>query len=95
LKRAENLPILFVVPRNGEYAILKAFGEQQKVRGVPGLDIPAIDYVRLAEGYGCEGRRVSTPAELPDALRECMSARSPTVVEVEIDPRVPELLAND
>jgi benzoylformate decarboxylase len=90
----ENLPILFIIVRNGEYAILKAFGELQNAPDVPGLDIPGIDYVHLAEGYGCKASRVSAPGELPLALRESMAARSPAVVEVEIDPRVPKLLAS-
>ena len=45
-----RLPVLFVVLRNGEYAILKAFAEVEDSPGVPGLDIPGIDIASLARG---------------------------------------------
>ena len=88
----ESLPVLFVIPRNGEYAVLKSFANLQGERGVPGMDIPAIDYTLLARGYGCDAKRVTSPGELAAALRDGISAEEPTLLEVEIDPTVPELL---
>jgi benzoylformate decarboxylase len=38
-----RLPIVFVVMRNGEYSILKAFALLEKTPGVPGLDLPGLD----------------------------------------------------
>ena len=60
-----RLPILFIVLRNGEYAILKAFAEVEDSPGVPGLDIPGIDIVCFARGYGCHAAR----ADSLDVLR--------------------------
>ncbi len=87
-----KLPVLFVVPRNTEYAILKSFAELGKTRGVPGLDLPGLDIVSLATGYGCDARRVEQPEELTEALRAGMAADVPTVLEVAISPEVPPLL---
>jgi len=86
-----NLPILFVVLRNGEYAILKAFAEVEDSPGVPGLDIPGIDIVSLVRGYGCHAARADTL----DVLRSEAAAagrHAPTVLEVPIAATVPPLL---
>jgi benzoylformate decarboxylase len=88
----QRLPILFLILRNGEYAILKAFARLENTPGVPGLDIPGIDCVRLAEGYGCDARRITAKEDLEGVLREALAATAPTVVEVKIDPEVPPLL---
>jgi benzoylformate decarboxylase len=92
-----RLPVVFVVLRNGQYAILKAFAAFERVgERVPGLDIPDLDIVQLAAGHGCEGRRVRHPAELEDALRaafaDAWQEKRPIVVEVEIERVVPPLI---
>jgi benzoylformate decarboxylase len=87
-----RLPILFVILRNGEYAILKAFARFENAPDVPGLDIPGIDCVRLAQGYGCEARRVTAPGDVEGVLRQALDSTVPSVVEVVIDPEIPPLL---
>ncbi|GFE71421.1 benzoylformate decarboxylase [Chroococcus sp. FPU101] len=88
----QRLPILFVVPRNGEYAILKSFGQFQKNPGVPGLDLPDLDIVSLAKGYGCTGVRAQTLDEVRQVCAEAFSRSGPTVLEVPITPTVPSLI---
>ena len=56
-----RLPILIVVMRNGDYAILKSFAELERTPGVPGLDLPGLDAVSIAKGYGCDAARVDEP----------------------------------
>jgi benzoylformate decarboxylase len=87
-----ELPILFVIPRNGAYNILKSFARQLDTPNVPGLDLPGLDFVSLAAGYGCSAERVSDHASLSDALRRGMSSSGPHLIEVEIDPAVPALI---
>ena len=41
-----------------------------------------LDYVRIAEGFGLRGRRVSAPEELGPALQEAVASGSPYLVEV-------------
>jgi benzoylformate decarboxylase len=53
-----HLPMLIVVMRNETYCILKSFAVLEQTPGVPGLDIPGIDIVSLARGYGCDAARV-------------------------------------
>jgi benzoylformate decarboxylase len=86
------LPILFVVPRNGAYNILKAFANQLDTPGVPGLDLPGLDFVSLAKGYGVAGERIDRPSDLEAALRRGLAAGAPYLLEVHIDPAVPSLI---
>lgn len=87
-----KLPILFVVPSNGAYNILKSFANQLGTPGVPGLDLPGLNFVSLAEGYGLRGTRVTDPSQLAGALDFGMTQEDPWLVEVKIDPTVPSLL---
>ena len=87
-----RLPILYVIPANHEYAILKEFADQQETPGVPGLDLPGLDFVSLARGYGCDGRRITRPGDLGPALRAAMAMDGPYLLEVEINPAFPSLI---
>lgn len=87
-----KLPILFVVPRNGEYAILKSFANLEQTPGVPGLDIPGLDIVALAKGYGCAAERAETVAQIRQVCADAFSRSGPTVLEVPVVPTVPPLL---
>jgi thiamine pyrophosphate-dependent acetolactate synthase large subunit-like protein len=48
-----KLPIVYVIMRNGEYSVLKAFARLEETPGVPGLDLPGLDIASLARGFGC------------------------------------------
>ena len=87
-----QLPILYIIPANHEYAILKEFADQLDTPGVPGLDLPGLDFVSLAKGYGCAGRRIVRPADLGPAVREALAMDTPYLLEVEIDRSYPTLL---
>jgi benzoylformate decarboxylase len=87
-----KLDILFVIPRNGAYNILKAFANQLHTPGVPGLDLPGLDFVSLAHGYGCSAERVTDPAKLDDVLKRAIASTGPHLIEVEVDATVPALI---
>ncbi|WP_246106826.1 benzoylformate decarboxylase [Pseudonocardia kunmingensis] len=63
-----DLPITFLVLRNGEYGGLRWFTGPLGVRDVPGLDLPGIDAVTIAAGYGVPGERVEALDQLAAAL---------------------------
>ena len=78
--------------RNGEYAILKSFAELERTPGVPGLDLPGLDAVSIAKGYGCDAARVTSLDALERAAAGAWSKDVPTVLEVPIAPEIPPLL---
>ncbi|WP_066946362.1 benzoylformate decarboxylase [Microtetraspora fusca] len=79
-----NLPITFVVLRNGTYGALRGFVDQLGVTGTPGLDLPGVDAVRIAEGYGLPARRIADGAELAAELAAVAPDRGPRLVELPI-----------
>ena len=87
-----KLRLVVLVLGNGEYAILKSFAALEETPGVPGLDIPGLDIVSLARGYGCEGVEVDTPDGVRDALRHALERSGPTVIAAAISAEVPPLL---
>ena len=88
----QKLPILFIIFSNHKYNILKSFAEYLVASNVPGFDLPGIDTVQLARGYGCDGNYVSKPGELETAIKKGFAADGPYVLQVEIDPATPALL---
>jgi benzoylformate decarboxylase len=87
-----DLPILFVIPRNGAYNILKSFAELLATPGVPGLDLPGLDFVALAEGYGCSAERVTELTDLEEAIKRGVDFDHTYLLEVTVDPTVPPLI---
>lgn len=80
-----DLPITFIVLRNDEYGGLQSFTGALGVKDVPGLDLPGLDVVTVARGYGLPAERVDTLAALEKALTS--TAAGPLLLEVGIPPR--------
>lgn len=87
-----KLPILFIVPKNNEYAILKSFSKAQNTPGVPGLNIPNLDIASLAKGYDCYGEYAETEEKIREICKIAFKRDRPTVLEVPISPAIPSLL---
>jgi benzoylformate decarboxylase len=83
---------LIVVLRNDEYCILKSFAKLEDTPGVPGLDIPGIDIVSIAKGYGCDAERLDDLDEIKKAAVEAWGKSKPTVLEIRISPQIPPLV---
>jgi len=88
-----KLPLTVVVMNNSGYGAMRSFSQVMQVRNVPGLDLPGIDFVKLAEGMGCDAMRVTKSAELPGAYRRALSHRGANLIEVMVDSAVPLLYA--
>jgi benzoylformate decarboxylase len=83
---AYDVPLTVLVLRNEEYAILKWFAELESVQGAPGLDLPALDCVALAAGYGVNARRAESGDELRELLRDAIASDKPELVEIRVAP---------
>lgn len=86
-----KLPLTVVVINNSGYGAMRSFSQVMQVRNVPGLELPGIDFVRLAEGLGCHAVRVMKAAELGEALKRGMAYAGTSLVEVVVDSAVPVL----
>jgi benzoylformate decarboxylase len=85
------LPLTVVVINNQGYGAMRAFSQVMQVRNVPGLELPGIDFVKIAEGMGCEAARVTKSSELADALQRGLAHKGTSLVEVMVDSAVPVL----
>jgi benzoylformate decarboxylase len=80
-----NIPVIFIALRNGDYSALKSFCDFTSVgRNVPGVDIPGIDMVKLAQGYGMKAKEVDRPEDLQPALKEAFATQAPCLISVNI-----------
>lgn len=85
-------PVVFYVIDNSGYSILKGFRDALGASGVPGLDLPGIDLVRIAEGLGCAAEHVSEPGGLEGAIQRALDSGRPYLLNVAVDPTPPPLL---
>lgn len=81
-----NLPCTFVIVRNGVYEALKDFGAFLNTNVVAGMDLPGIDFVSLAAGYGLPAGRVTSPADFAEVLASAIASGTPSLIEVEVEP---------
>ncbi|WP_315813351.1 benzoylformate decarboxylase [Bradyrhizobium sp. SZCCHNR2028] len=88
-----RLPLTVVVINNSGYGAMRSFSQVMQVRNVPGLELPGLDFVKLAEGMGCDAVRVSNAAELASALTRALAHAGTSLVEVMVDAAVPLLYA--
>jgi benzoylformate decarboxylase len=88
-----KLPLTVVVINNAGYGAMRSFGQVMQVRNVPGLDLPGIDFVRIAEGLGCDAVRVTKSSELAPALKRGLAHDGVSLIEVMVDSAVPLLYA--
>lgn len=88
----EKLPILYVIPDNEEYGVLKAFAKYQQNPNVPALDLPGIDIELIAKGYGCDAYTTSDPEKIKEIVKNAFSKDKPTVLIAKIDRSVPPLI---
>jgi benzoylformate decarboxylase len=80
-----NAPVIFIVLRNGDYTALKSFCDFTQVsRNVHGMDLPGIDIVKIAQGYGMPAQEVDQPAELESVLKEAFASQGPRLISVNI-----------
>ncbi|MFD7701962.1 benzoylformate decarboxylase [Streptomyces caelestis] len=65
-----RVPLTIVLLRNGTYGALRWFGDLLGVPDAPGMDIPGLDFTRIAQGYGVHARHAGDIGELRALLAE-------------------------
>jgi benzoylformate decarboxylase len=88
-----KLPLTVVVLNNSGYGAMRSFSQVMQVRNVPCLDLPDIDFVKIAEGLGCDAVRVTKSSELAPALKRGLAHAGTSLIEVMVDSAVPLLYA--
>jgi benzoylformate decarboxylase len=79
-----QVPITFIIIRNGRYQALEDFGRHFGLSQTLGTKLPAIDFVALATGQEIDGCRVERADALEGVLRNVLAAEKPILVEVAV-----------
>jgi acetolactate synthase-1/2/3 large subunit len=82
---AESAAITIVVFNNSTLGAPSVLSDRERRRRVA-VDLPPTDFVGVARAFGADGRRVTTPAELDQALAWAAERGGPTVIDAIIDP---------
>lgn len=88
-----KLPLTIIVINNGGYGAMRSFSRVMQVRDVPGLDLPGLDMVSIARGFGCAASRVTKIEDLAEALAKGMAHDGVCLIDVAVDSAVPLLYA--
>jgi benzoylformate decarboxylase len=86
-----RLPLSVVVINNGGYGAMRSFSQTLNVKGPPGIDLPGIDSVQIAKGFGCAALRVGDVASLEQVLVDAWRTDGPVLIDVPVDPAVMRL----
>jgi benzoylformate decarboxylase len=84
--------VTFIVLNNEEYAILKSFGMFLHEEGLPGLEVPGVDFEGLAKGYGVGFKRILDPDQIAATVRDAIQSGKPSLIEIPIDKHVAPLM---
>jgi len=80
-----NLPLTVIVLNNSGYGAMRSFSKIMQSQAIPGLDLPNIDFVQLAESMGCHATRVSQHEQLTVAMNNALETAGSYLLEVIID----------
>ncbi|KAL1409284.1 hypothetical protein Q8F55_006117 [Vanrija albida] len=72
---------VFIIVNNGSYGALRGFAKRLNALDAPGLDVPGIDFVSIAAGYGVPAERVTTVTAFREAYVKALRADGPVLVE--------------
>lgn len=83
---ARNLDLVVVLFNDADYGIISKSPKIDDRGGDHRFSWSSPDWISIAEGFGCQGRRAQTRNEVRDAVDWALMTDGPTLVDVEIDP---------
>lgn len=75
---------IFVIVNNSTYGALRGFAARLDALNAPGLDVPGIDFLHLAAGYGVQASRTTTRVEFEAAYAAALAADGPVLIDARI-----------
>lgn len=84
--------LIMIALCNEEYAVLKAFAHLEKLPRVPGLDLPNLDLVSIAKGYGAQAYAANTIEEISMAYTAALNNSGVSLIQIAIDKTIRPLL---
>lgn len=78
-----DIPVIIVILKNGTYGALRWFSKVLNAGETPGMDVPGIDFVAIARGYGVDATSAGTGSDFVVAFKSALASGKPTVIEVD------------
>ena len=88
----QKVHVVYVVLQNEEYGILKEFAVLEETPNVPGLDLPGLDIVSLAKGYGANATHAKSADDLAKAYQTALAFKGTSVIVVPITKKLGNLI---
>jgi len=80
-----KLKLIYIVPCNGEYAILKQFGVLENSPNLPAMDLPGLHIADTAKSYGIVNAfTVKSPKDISIAFQKALQVDGPSLLEIPI-----------
>ncbi|KAI1323136.1 benzoylformate decarboxylase [Xylariaceae sp. FL0255] len=86
-----KLRLIYLVPDNSGYTVLKEFAVLENTPNVPWLDVPGLNVAATAASFGCLAYRANDEKELERMFRDALDIDGPVLIEFPID-RTPRSL---
>lgn len=80
-----KIKVIVILDNNGCLLANRA-GMRMMGFEVPWVDVPATNYVGLANAFGLKGERVTDPADIPAALERALASEGGYLIDVVTDP---------
>ena len=77
-----QIPVVFIILKNGTYGALRWFAGVLQVSDAPGLDVPGLDFCAIGRGYGVHSVQANTREAFAQALSEALAGDRPVLIEV-------------
>lgn len=81
-----GLPLVVLIFRDNGYGSIR-WKQVQRFQRTAGVEFGTLDFVRLADAFGCRGFRVESAAELAPILKEALAHPGPAVIDCPVDYR--------
>jgi acetolactate synthase-1/2/3 large subunit len=82
--------LVYVVANNDAWGMIKSGQKLFKGKRYIDVDLPAFDFAKCAEGFGCYGEVVTDPNEIKPAFERAKNSGKPAVLDVKIGFETPD-----
>ena len=83
-----GLPIIILVVNNFMYGTIRMHQERNYPGRVYGTDLVNPDFAAFAQSFGAQGKIVDRTEDFPAAFEEALTAETPCLLELRVDPDV-------
>jgi acetolactate synthase-1/2/3 large subunit len=82
--------LVYVIANNNAWGMIKSGQKLFKGKRYIDVDLPAFDFAKCAEGFGCYGEVVIDPNEIKPAFKRAKNSGKPAVLDVKIEFETPD-----